>query len=85
MKAHHRLSEVAERRDRIDLHWPDERSLLTAIIDGGPVALAAKRFTPEVRAQVDRQFLASVAAFRRGNGSYAIPGEFCAVAGTAQG
>jgi SAM-dependent methyltransferase len=77
------LSEIVERRDRVELYWPDERTLLMAMIDGGPVALAAKRFTPEVRAQVERQFLASVAAFRRPNGSYTIPGEFCAVAGTA--
>jgi SAM-dependent methyltransferase len=75
------LSEITERRDRVELHWHDERSLLTAIIDGGPVALAAKRFTPEVRTQVEKQFLASVAEFRRGDGTYVIPGEFCTVAG----
>jgi ubiquinone/menaquinone biosynthesis C-methylase UbiE len=76
------LSEIAERRDRVDLHWHDDRSLLTAMIDSGPVALAAKRFTAEVRTQVEKQFLASVAEFRRGDGTYVIPGEFCTVAGT---
>jgi SAM-dependent methyltransferase len=74
---------ITERRDQVELRWRDERSLLTAMIDGGPVALAAKRFTPEIRAQVESQFLASVAAFRRANGGYVIPGEFCTVAGNA--
>jgi SAM-dependent methyltransferase len=75
------LSEIAERRDPVELRWDDARSLLSAVIDGGPVALAAKRFTPEIRTQVERQFLASVAAFRCADGSYAIPGEFCTVTG----
>jgi SAM-dependent methyltransferase len=77
------LSRIAERRDQVELRWPDDRSLLTAMIDGGPVALAAKRFTPEIRTQVESRFLASVAGFRRANGGYVIPGEFCTVGGNA--
>jgi SAM-dependent methyltransferase len=77
------LSEIEERRDCVELLWHDQRSVLSAVIDGGPVALAAKRFTPEIRARVERLFLASVAEFRRADGSYAIPGEFCTVAGNA--
>jgi SAM-dependent methyltransferase len=75
------MSGIVEQRDQVELRWRDERSLVMAMIDGGPVALAAKRFTPEIRSQVESQFLASVAAFRRGDGSYVIPGEFCTVAG----
>jgi SAM-dependent methyltransferase len=77
------LSEIVEERDRVELCWPDEASLLAAMIDGGPVALAAKRFTPQIRARVEEEFLASVAGFRHAGGSYSIPGEFCTVAGLA--
>ena len=72
-----------EVRDRTTLEWPDAESLLSALIDGGPIALAAKRFTPEVRAEVDAEFLSSIRDFRHPDGSYAIPGEFVTVSGTA--
>jgi SAM-dependent methyltransferase len=75
------LTGVEEWRDQITLNWPDAASLLSAMIDGGPVALAAKRFSPQVRAEVEADFLASVAEFRRPDGCYAIPGEFVTVAG----
>ena len=48
---------------------------------GGPVALAVKRFTPEVLADVEAEFLASVRACRTADGRYLIPGEFVTVAG----
>jgi hypothetical protein len=48
---------------------------------GGPVALAVKRFTPEVMAEVEREFLASVQSHRAADGRYLIPGEFVTVAG----
>lgn len=78
------LTGVEEWRDQITLDWPGAASLLSAMIDGGPVALAAKRFSPQVRAEVEADFLASVAEFRRPDGCYAIPGEFVTVAGTVQ-
>ena len=75
------LRDTAEWRDQVELVWPDADSLLSAMIDGGPVALAAKRFAPEVRAEVEAAFLGSVAAFLCHDGSYAIPAEFLTVAG----
>ena len=76
------ISNAREVRDRATLAWPDAESLLAAVIDGGPIALAAKRFSPEVRAEVDAEFLAAIAEFSNTDGSYAIPGEFVTVAGT---
>ncbi|PKP75126.1 MAG: dimethylmenaquinone methyltransferase [Alphaproteobacteria bacterium HGW-Alphaproteobacteria-6] len=76
------LTGAKEWRDRVTLDWPDAASLLLAMIGGGPVALAAKRFSPNVRAEVEAEFLASVAGFSKPDGSYAIPGEFVTVAGT---
>ena len=46
---------------------------------GGPVALAVKRFTPEVLAEVEIEFLASVKQHRVADGRYLIPGEFVTV------
>lgn len=77
------LHDIEEWRDRVDLVWPDAASLLVAMLDGGPVALAAKRFTAQVRAGVEAEFLALVATFLGQDGSYAIPGEFVTVAGTS--
>jgi len=76
------ISNARKMRDRATLEWPDTENLLSAVIEGGPVALAAKRFTPEVRAEVETEFLASVAQYRHPNGGYAIPGEFVTVTGT---
>ena len=76
------LAGVEEWRDRVTLDWPDAASLLSAMIDGGPVALAAKRFSPETRAEVEVEFLGSVVEWLQPDGSYAIPGEFVTVAGT---
>ena len=75
------LTGVEEWRDMIELGWPDHESLLTAIIDGGPIALAAKRFSEETRGEVESEFLASVSDFRRSDGSYIIPAEFVTVTG----
>ena len=48
---------------------------------GGPVALAVKRFTAAVMAEVEGEFLASVREYRTSDGRYRIPGEFVTVAG----
>jgi hypothetical protein len=45
------------------------------------VALAVKRFTPEVLAEAQSEFLASVQQYRGGDGRYLIPGEFVTVSG----
>jgi len=75
------LVDVAEGRQSEALAFADERALLGAMLLGGPVALAVKRFTPAVMAEVEREFLASVAAHRQADGSYRIPGEFLTVSG----
>ena len=76
---------VAVREFRISsaLEYDDEETLLEAMIDGGAVALAAKRFSEDVRRQVDKEFVASVAGHRTAGGGYSIPGEFVIVTGTA--
>jgi len=64
-----------EERMTHDLAWPDADETCAAIFAGGPVALAYDRLDPPARAAVHRAFLASVAAYREGEG-YRIPGEF---------
>lgn len=75
------FKEVAETRFHQELHFASEADVLTSVIRGGPVALAVKRFTPEVWDEVAAEFLASVADYRQSDGSYAIPGEFVTVSG----
>ena len=76
-----RLNEVREHRHQELLEFENERTLLSAMLQGGPVALAVKRFTPEVLTEVERAFLASVGQHRAADGRYFIPGEFVTVAG----
>jgi SAM-dependent methyltransferase len=75
------LHDVEEHRQREVLAFPDERSLLSAMLLGGPVALAVKRFTPETMTEVEGEFLESVKGHRSADGSYCIPGEFVTVVG----
>ena len=75
------LRDIEEHRQREVLEFPDERSLLSAMLLGGPVALAVKRFTPETMAEVEGEFLHSVKDYRSADGSYRIPGEFVTVVG----
>jgi len=60
----------------------DEEALGAAFI-GGPVALAYSRFDDETRASVHREYLDSIAPYRRGSG-YAVPGEFVVARGEAR-
>lgn len=73
---------VAERRIRTVLSFDDSHRVVSAIIDGGAVALAAKRFDHSTRQAVDEELLASVERFRNGK-RYEIPGEFVIASGTA--
>ena len=72
---------VSEHRQHETLEFRDEKTLLTAMFIGGPVALAVKRFTPQVMAEAQDEFLASVKDYRMGDGRYLIPGEFATVSG----
>ncbi|HUS54070.1 MAG TPA: class I SAM-dependent methyltransferase [Thermohalobaculum sp.] len=76
------LRKVDERRHTAVLEFPSEGSLLSAQIDAGAVALAAKRFSPDTRREVETAFLASVSEYRRNDGSYGIPGEFVTAVAT---
>lgn len=76
------FSEVEERRIESVLSFKGAERVVSAVIDGGAVAMAAKRFDDETRRAVDEEFLASVAAYRNGD-SYEIPGEFVIASGTA--
>lgn len=75
------LGNIGEHRQREVLEFPDERSLLSAMLLGGPVALAVKRFTPEIMTEVEGEFLDSVKDHRAADGGYRIPGEFVTVIG----
>jgi len=75
------LSNIREVRQFESLSFSSGQSLITAMFDGGPVALAVKRFDPRARALVASQFLASVVQFRNQDGGYEIPGEFVTVSG----
>ena len=68
--------DVSTKRLGSELRYENEKAVVAAQIDGGAVALAAKRFSAETRKTVETEFLASVAAYRASDGSYAIPGEF---------
>ena len=48
------------------------------------MTLAVKRFGDAVWAEVQQEFLASVAEYRDGEGRYRIPGEFVTVTGVRQ-
>jgi ubiquinone/menaquinone biosynthesis C-methylase UbiE len=67
--------EIRDERMDVTLTWENGEEMLGAFFAGGPVALAYSKFTPEVREQVHREFLASVAEHRRGD-AFDIPGEF---------
>ena len=69
----HRLSVTSD--------FPNARDALTAMLDGGAVALATKRFDASTRHRVEGRFLESIADFRCADGSYAIPAEFVVVLG----
>jgi SAM-dependent methyltransferase len=79
------LIDIREHRQHEGLEFSSERTLLLAMLHGGPVALAVKRFTPAVLAEAGEEFLASVAAYRSPDGSYRIPGEFVTVVGRRPG
>jgi SAM-dependent methyltransferase len=75
------LTDLMEHRQQETLEFADEQTLLTAMLVGGPVAMAVKRFDGPTRSAVQREFLASVASHRTTDGRYRIPGEFVTVAG----
>jgi len=73
--------DVAETRLAVDLCYGSAGEALGAAFLGGPVALAASRFSEDERASADTEYLASIERFAEGTG-YRIPGEF--VVGSAR-
>ena len=80
-----KLTDLHEIRQSEPLKFASSDTLTRAIMLGGPVAMAVKRFDEDVVAQVRDEFLASVAEHRHADGSYSIPGEFVTVCGTVSG
>ncbi len=76
------LVNVEARRFSSVVAFKSERDAITALVDAGAVAMAAKRFSADVRIDVEVRFLSSIADFREGDGGYAIPAEFIVVAGS---
>ena len=75
------LEQVQEARQSEMLVYDSEEDVVDAVLLGGPVALAVKRFTDDVWKGVRWDFLASVADYKLCDGSYRIPGEFVTVRG----
>ncbi len=74
------FSDVRLERLDVTLPYASGEDLLGAMFLGGPVALAYSKFDEPTRDAVHADFLASVAAHRKGE-AYAIPGEFLVAVG----
>jgi hypothetical protein len=74
------FSNVQECRMQSVLSFESSERLLSAMIDAGAVALAAKHFDEATRRALDEEFLASVAAYRNGD-RYEIPSEIVIASG----
>jgi ubiquinone/menaquinone biosynthesis C-methylase UbiE len=68
------FSDVVEDSVSVRLSWASADEACLAMLEGGPVAMAWKRFPPETRAVVRAQYLASLEPFRRGD-RYDVPVE----------
>ena len=68
--------DVVEEHLPVSLRWASADEATRAMLEGGPVALAWKRFTPETRVLVRDAYLRSIEAFRDPNGQgYDVPSE----------
>ena len=76
------FTDVLERKIQSVLSFENSDRMISAIIDGGAVAMAAKRFDHATRQDVEERFLETVEGFRVGEG-YEIPGEFVVASGRA--
>jgi SAM-dependent methyltransferase len=68
------LSDVVEESVPVTLAWASADEACRAMLEGGAVALAWSRFSPETRVVVRAAYLASLEPFRRG-GRYEVPAE----------
>lgn len=74
------LRDVEQVRLSTHLAYASEDEAIGAAFRGGPVALAYSRFDDQVREDAHREYLDSIAPYRR-DGGFAVPGEFVIVAG----
>lgn len=74
------FADIKEHRQSNVLQFDTAQALLDAVLLGGPVALAVKRFDDATLQQVSGEFLDSVADYLD-RGVYRIPGEFVTVSG----
>ncbi len=65
---------IAEERIPMTLDWPSAEAAVRDMLEGGAVALAWRRFSPEIRRQVGNEYLASIESFRQGT-HYRVPSE----------
>jgi SAM-dependent methyltransferase len=72
--------DVDDARLAVDLEYPSATDALGAAFDGGPVALAASRFTDTTRDEAHAEYLDSIAPYADGTG-YRLPGEFVVASG----
>jgi ubiquinone/menaquinone biosynthesis C-methylase UbiE len=76
------FTDVRSERLSTTLRYASDEDALAAVFRGGPVALAYSRFDEATRQAVHGEYLASIAAYRTGDG-YAVPGEFVVAAARA--
>jgi SAM-dependent methyltransferase len=76
--AFERAGFVGRREERVSqtLHWRAADDASAAMLPGGPVALPYSKMTPEQRADVEHDFIESIAPYRNTDGSYDVEGEF---------
>jgi ubiquinone/menaquinone biosynthesis C-methylase UbiE len=76
------FADVGWQRLATTLRYASAEDALAAVFRGGPVALAYSRFDAATRHAVHAEYLASIAAYRSGDG-YEVPGEFVIAAARA--
>ncbi len=69
------FSDIETERFSTVLNYPTEEMAVMAAFAGGPVALAYRKFDDEVKKQAHKEYLDSIAPYRKGEG-FEIPGEF---------
>ena len=75
------LEQVEEHRQFEKLIFRNETDVVDAVLLGGPVALAVKRFDKDIWQEVRQEFLSSVSEYKCSDGNYRIEGEFVTVKG----
>lgn len=69
------FKDITAKRINTLLRYKDAEDALGAAFAGGPVALAYHKFSDAVKEEVHRDYLASMSAYKKGDG-YEVPGEF---------